>query len=490
MSYIRKAITKYNNLSLPLKAAVCFFICNIFQKGVSIITTPIFTRLLTTAEYGIFNTYISWRDILSIFITFGLASSVYQKKLVELDKLKQRNVLTSSLQGLATTTAIVSFVVYFVFRNQLNEIFTLDTGYILLLYISSLMTTAFDFWAMRKRVDYEYKKLVPLTVFVVLSKPICGIIAIHYFPENKVFARVVAIVIVEVAAYFILYINNMAIGKTYYHKEYWHYAIVYVLPLVPHYLSQRILSQSDRIMIRTMVGSGEAGIYSLAHSIGWLLTLIISACDSVTAPWTYKKIKERDTYQLGKFSIYPLAGFALAGIAFIFIVPEMLSLFAPDEYYEAVYAIPPLVISTYLMLVYSFFIYFEYYFEKTKFIMIATVASAVLNLILNFVCIKLFGYLAAAYTTMACYAFYTIAHYFVYSAICKKEFNCKSVYNIRLILIISLVFIGVSIGIMFLYSIRIIRYILVAVMMIIAFLYRKKILFFVKTLSKERGGKL
>ena len=49
---IMKIITKYRKCSVQVKASFWFLICAFFQRGISVITTPIFTRLLSTAEYG------------------------------------------------------------------------------------------------------------------------------------------------------------------------------------------------------------------------------------------------------------------------------------------------------------------------------------------------------------------------------------------------------------------------------------------------------
>ena len=66
---MNKIITKYRQMQLPAKAAIWFLICSFLQKGISVITTPIFTRLLTTAEYGQYNVFNSWFSIVNIFVS-------------------------------------------------------------------------------------------------------------------------------------------------------------------------------------------------------------------------------------------------------------------------------------------------------------------------------------------------------------------------------------------------------------------------------------
>ena len=44
-----------------------------------------------------------------------------------------------------------------------------------------------------------------------------------------------------------------------------------------------------------------------------------------------------------------------------------------------------------------------YFYKKPKYVMIGSVTAVVINIILNYIFINLYGYLAAAYTTLICY---------------------------------------------------------------------------------------
>ena len=66
-----KLIKKYKSLPVQIKASFWFLICSFLQKGISMITTPIFTRLLSTSEYGEFNVFNSWYSIAFIFVSLS-----------------------------------------------------------------------------------------------------------------------------------------------------------------------------------------------------------------------------------------------------------------------------------------------------------------------------------------------------------------------------------------------------------------------------------
>jgi len=472
---VKNLVNKYRSMSPQVKAGIWFFVCNVVQKGIGVITTPIFTRLMTTDQYGIYTIYQSWRDILSIFITFAMASSVYMKKMVDLDTQKEKNQLTCALQGLATLTTIIGLIIYLPFRDFWNQLLHLPTMAVLCIFVSVLFTTGFDFWAARARINYKYRALVIVTILVAVFKPVAAIIAMKNVTETA-YARIYSVTGVELICFFSIYLLNFASREKPYNGKYWKYAMLFVLPLIPHFLSQRILSQSDRIMIESMVGKSEAGIYGLANSIGWILSIVVTSIDGVMAPWAYSNIKSNNYGQIKKISLYTIIGMALLSFGFIIIAPEVVSIFAPAEYHEAIWTLPPLIISTYLMLVYFYFIYFEYYFEETKKIMIATVSSAALNIALNFYCIRLFGYIAAGYTTLVCYMAYTLFHYFAFVNTCKKHGISQNPYNTKLFLLVSVLLTAVGLGAMALYNLPIARYLLIGVLFIIAILRKDRII--------------
>lgn len=83
MDVLRKIIDKYKKIPLPAKASLWFVFCSILQKGISFITVPIFTRIMSTAEYGIYSTYLSWYQMLLIFTSLNLYYGVFNNAMVK-----------------------------------------------------------------------------------------------------------------------------------------------------------------------------------------------------------------------------------------------------------------------------------------------------------------------------------------------------------------------------------------------------------------------
>jgi len=452
---IQKLRKKYTDLPIQLRASFWFLICSFLQKGISTITTPIFTRLMTTAEYGMYNVFCSWLSIVMIFVTLNLFAAIFGAGLIKFNE--ERALFASSLQGLNLILCAGWTVVYLLFRTNWNQLLSLTTVQMLAMLVMIWASAAFSYWAAEQRVEYKYRKLVLVTLLVSFLKPAVGIVFVM-FADDKVTARILGLALVEIIGYTGLFIAQMHRGHVFYSKKYWKYALRFGLPLLPHYLSQTVLNSSDRIMISEMVGASQAGIYSIAYSISQIMKLFNTSLTNTIGPWIYQKIRDKDLKPIGGVTYLGLIVIAAVNLLLITLSPEVVSLFAPKEYHEAIWIIPPVAMSTYLILLYDFFSRFEVYYEKPAFMMYASIVGAVLNIVLNYIFIPIFGYMAAGYTTLICYGIYVICHYMAMRKICKDYLDGENAYEVKKIIMLSLVFFAFGFLLMLTYKLPVLRY--------------------------------
>lgn len=470
---VQRLVENYNKINVPVKASIWFLICSFLQRGISVITTPIFTRLLSTDEYGNYSVFSSWLSIVTIFVTLNLYSGVYTQGLVK--NSEDKKVYSSSLQGLALTLALIWTVIYLAFHNFWNSLLSLTTVQMLAMLVMIWSTAVFNFWAAEQRVNFKYRALVIVTLIISFAKPVMGIIFVIN-AHDKVTARILGLALVELIGYVPFFVIQMKEGKVFYSKKYWTHALKFNIVLVPHYLSQTVLNSSDRIMIKELVDESAAGIYSLSYSISQIMTLFNIALVQTLNPWIYQCIKDKRTRDIESVGIPALCCIAVVNILLIAFAPEVVAIFAPASYHEAINLIPPIAISVYYMFSYSLFAAFEFYYEKTKYIVFATSTGAFLNIILNYIFIQLFGYQAAAYTTLVCYVLYSCFHYLAMTKICNEFLGGEKVYSLKILLLISFCFSAFGLVLLVTYNNVLIRYGIIASVFIIGIGYWKKLL--------------
>lgn len=480
---INHILQKYRLLPVQIKASFWIMICTFLQKGISMITTPIFTRLLSTSEYGQYNVFNSWYGIVTIIVTLNLFSGVHQQGIVKFDKDNLK--FTSSLLGLTTLLTIIWVAVYFLFHDIWIRLFSLSSYQMISMFVLILTSATFNFWVNDQRLHYKYKAVVIVTVIVSLMKPILGIILVQY-SADKVTARINGILVVELLVYTGLYFMILKKGRSLVSLKYWKYAILFNLPLVPHYLSQTILNHADRIMIQNIISDDAAGIYSLAYSVSSIMLLFNLALSQTLTPWFYQKIKNGQISDIKPIGYSTILIVMVVNLVLIILGPEVISIFAPASYYEAIWIIPPVAMGSVFLYGFELFSKFEFYYEKTLFTMIISIIGAGLNIILNQVFINRYGYLAAGYTTLFCYVIFAAGHYIYMFLICRKRADMCP-YDAMTLGIFYSIFMMLGFLFMLAYKNIIIRYTIVSIILVVLIIYRNRIISFCKKLLSIRN---
>lgn len=468
---MNKLVKKYNDLSIVAKASLWFIFCNILQRGISLITTPIFTRLMSTEQYGQYSIYNSWLQIFTIFTTLRLNGAVFNKGM---SKYKgDRDAYTSTMQTVTFVLTLIAFIIYLIFHNFFNSLTELPTFIMVAMFAELLVMPAIDFWTVRKRYEYIYKPVVARTLCMAFLNALIGVIAV-LLTDEKGYARILSSVIVNFCFGVVIYIYNLKKGKVFLNREYASFALKFNIPLIAHYISQYILDQSDRIMVQKIVGVAAAGIYSVAYSIGLLLRIVTTSINNALVPWQYEKLEKKEFKNLDNvmFKTFLLA--AACSFALSCLAPEIMKVLADKKYYEGVYVIPPVAMGLFFSFMYTMYANIEFYYSKNKFSMYISSAGALLNIVLNYFGIKIFGYIAAAYTTLICYVLFAIGHY-IYTVRCVFVVeNVKNVFNTKRVLTLSIALIVLEILFIFIYDYIVIRYAILAFIIVFVFSNRNR----------------
>ncbi|HUM84507.1 MAG TPA: oligosaccharide flippase family protein [Lachnospiraceae bacterium] len=478
---IKKTRDRYSNLPVGVKAAMWFTFCSFLQQAISLLTTPVFTRLMTTDEYGVWTVYGSWRSTLGVFITLQLAAGGFGKAML---KFKNRYAYVSSMICLTFVSVGAWSVVLFLGRNVFPELLELRLPYLFSMLVSLFFQQVFSLWAGKQRFEYQYKRLVAITAIATVLTPMFSIVAIQA-GANTVDARVYGQAIVNAVCYGGIMIVILVKGRCFYNREYWKYSFPFGLAMIPHYLANSVLSSSDRIMIGQMVGSTESALYNIGYSIANIMVLFLTSVLSAFSPWMMIRIDQKN-FQNVKY-ITNMLGVCFCTLSLLPILagPEVISILATHEYSQSVWVIPPVAGSIYFIYIHNLFSCVQFFYEKKTFIVVASCSAAAVNVLLNYIFIGLFGYVAAAYTTLFCYMALSVVDFIFLQKIRKKYEIEDKIYDYKMLFLLSIVVVMISVGGNLLYLNRVVRYALLAAVLIIMIVKRKQIISLYKRL-KER----
>ena len=460
-------------MSVPLKASLWYTISNILVKGISLLSTPIFTRVMSQDQYGTFTLFQSWFNIILIFTSLNIFLGGYTKGML----IYKDDIAGYTASSLFQTAILTCFfgIIYLLKVNFWTNFFGLSPFLMLMMFIELLTSPAYEFWASQARFEYKYQKVVAISFISSVMSIVLGVVAVVY-TTRKVEARVVSDVFAKAFVALPLLLLILWKGKKFFVKEYWKFNFNFNIPLIPHYLSNYALNQSDRVMIGKIIGNAQAAQYSVAYTISMMMALVTTALNNAMTPYIYQSIDgghEDDIKETLTPIFFLVAVLCIITMAF---APEIVLVFAGKNYMPAVYIIPPVAASVFFIFLYSMFSTIEYFYQKTVQIAIATVIAAVLNVGLNYIFINLYGYYAAGYITLLSYIVLAFMHFVFYKIIVTDNFGKdKQLFDHKAILLSSVIVLVAMVIMIFTYRSILIRYSVIMLFFILGVLKRKKI---------------
>lgn len=479
---IKKIKEKWSKMPITIKVSIAYIMCNILQKCLSFITLPLFTRLLTTEQYGQSIIYSSWEGIFMLYLTLNLAYGSFQTAMIKYEQ--KRSEYISSIQGICLLLSAIFLIIYFPFRNTWNKLLELSTFFVLLMVSEILFITATQFWMGKNRFEYKYKRVVFVTLLVSVLSPVLALILIS-ISEEKGYARILGYALANILIGFYLFVHNSKKGKKLFVKEYWKYALKFNIPLLPYYLSQIIFNQSDRIMISHMIGKSEAAMYGVAYNLAMILVFVLNAINSSYVPWVYKKIKDNHGEDNKKVSVMLIVLIGLLILGIIWFSPEIIFIMAGEQYKAAVYTVPPVAMSLLLLFYCQLFINIEFYYEEKKALVYGSIGAALINVVLNYIFIPKFGFVVAGYTTLISYLIFAISNYYSLQSILKRRKLLNNLYPYKTMIIIFILFVLISFLGLALYEILIARIIITILVFIITIINKNKFINVFKEMKKK-----
>lgn len=444
---------------------------------------PLYTRLLSTEGYGYFSVFLAWMNIITIFATLNMSGGIYYNGVMKYEGEVPQ--YTSSVLTLGSLSTLLVFVLSLSFFHLISSYIGLPYHIFLLMFVVIFLNQALFIWTANQRINYRYKKLILVTILTSLLTPLSGL----YFVVKHGMGYeglVYGLVLSNFLLCGWLFVKILYKGKCFFQRDYWKYSLKLSLPLIPHYLSMILLGQMSRIMVQYYCGASLAGIYSLSYQVSLIMNLLITGINGALTPWLYHNLKGQRYDEIKRITTTLILSIGFMSVFAMLIAPEITLILGGYNYMEAIWIIPPVLLSTLLTFIYSIYGTILFYYEKTEWVAISTSSGAILNIILNIFLIPKYGYIAAGYVTLVSYfLLYLMYRYFSSKACSQKSIDLGTLFNLRQILQILLSVAVSSCFVLVLYLLGFI-YRILAIGFLFCVLYKYKDIFLI-TLKKIKS---
>lgn len=470
-------LQKLKNMKIQQKASIAYLAASLLSKSVSFVTLPIFTKIMSTSEIGVSTTFSSWDTILYAVVTLSLCSSSVNVAMMEYKNDRDR--YQSTCLTLSTLSALIFAIIYFFHYRIINQVTTLSSPLMITMILYLLFNPALDIWYARQRYEYKYKNVVAVSILSTFASAGISIIAvvsakyqnIQELGTIRVLSQFSVLILIDIIIYLLL----MHRGRTFYDKTMWKFALRLSLPMIIHTLAKSVLDMSDRLMITSMCGKSEAGIYGTVYNISTMSLIVWNAINRSLVPTIFEKLENKDYKSLNKLIDKVLMVYGVMAILMTLVAPEILMILTTSEYFDAVYMMPAISAGIYLTALYDIFVTMLMYKKKSSNVMTATLLAAITNIILNYFCIPKFGYMAAAYTTLFSFVLLSLLQGDMQQRIYKENvIDKKKVYLLTACIII------ICMSCVLIYKTTIIRYAIILIILLVIFYNRKEIIKLIK----------
>lgn len=391
----KKHDAKYYQL---LSNTILFALGNVGSRFLVFFLMPLYTKKLTTTEYGISELVITGTNLLIPFVSVSIQDSVLR---FALDKKNDSGeVLKNSILILSIGSLITCFLYPVI---QLYKPISDWAGYFVLISIVYMVRNAFSIYS---------KSIGRTKLYAIDSVLYTGVLMI----TNIVFLTTLKLglegyflaIIISSALSIIFLITCGDIFRSSFHAKIntrlLKQMILFSLPMILNNVSWWIINSSDKMMIVHYLSAADSGIYSVASKMPSLLTTVISIFNQA---WIISSVTEYDTTKDDAFfsNIFKMFNFVLVFLAagIVLIIKPFMQIYVGESFTSSWQYVPLLLLGSIFQSYANFFGAIYTSAKKNISVMTTTFFAAGINIVLNLLLIPSIGVQGAVIATAIAY---------------------------------------------------------------------------------------
>ncbi|MDD5979930.1 MAG: flippase [bacterium] len=373
--------------------------CKLIKAILTILITIFTARYLGPSNYGLISYAASLVTFITPIMKLGLDSTLVYE--IVNDEKNEGEIIGTSmimcfLSGLLCLIGILAFVL-FVNANEF------DTFIVTLLYGMLLLFQAIEmiqYWFQAKLLS-KYSSIAMLISYIIVT-----IFQVYLLINQKsvywfALSHSIDYLLIDIMLCFIYYKKSkyklsfsLETGKKIFNNS--KYYIISSLMVA-------VFAQTDKIMIKLMIGNEYVGYYSAATTCATMFAFVFAAIIDSTRPIIFEnKNKSQELYEKSMIKIYSIIIYfsLIVSLFTTIIAPLIIRIMYGTNYYPSIISLRIIVwFSTfsYLGTIRNIWIMAE---KKQKFLWIINLSGALLNIVINLILIPMYGINGAAFASL------------------------------------------------------------------------------------------
>lgn len=451
----QQEVIQRGNSALALKAGFWYVFSSFVVKAIGFITTPIFTRLMSKADYGEFSNFASWLATLGIITSAELYNTLARGYYDHKDDF---DGYASSVTILGAMITAAVFLIFLLCKGFIYNVVTIPPQYTLLFFGILLSQSAKQVFMAKERTLYRYKKVAALSFFNLLIPTLTAVSLVFLLPEaDRLASRLYGFYIPSALVGLGCGISVLLRGRKF-KLSYCKYALALSLPMLAHYFTAYLLTSSNMIVTKSILGAEPAAMVSVANSTIHILTVFFQSVSGAFTTWMMDNLEQKNTKKLRNDSLFYVALLAIVASGVILLAPEVVQILGGKEYASSVYLIPGFVLAVFIQSATTLFTIILTYDKNITKTAVWTGVIAVLSVVAKIVILPRTGYMGLPYVNIVAFAALFVINYLL-----LRKAGYAEAVNLKAMTAIVLGVVAVTVCGLLLYPHTLIRYAVIAV---------------------------
>lgn len=443
------------NTKLAVKAGFWYVFSTLVTKGLAFLTTPIFARLMTSADYGEFSNFANWQSLLLIIVSMEMYNTLSRAYYDFTDEYDQ---YASSITIVGCFITVAFYVFFLINRNWIFKFVSIPPKFVHLMFLTMLLQGIKQVYLTKERTLYKYKAVACISLLSLVVPTIISILLVAKVPESerlsaRMYGFYVPYALIGVYCAIVIFRNRFTLKL-----KYIKYAFVLSIPLLAHYLTTYLLASTNTIVTKSVLGAEAAAVVSITTSIMNILIVLFQSVTGAVTTWIMDKLEVKQYDLVRKCIVLFSIGAAVVAWGIMIVAPEIVKVFGGTKYIEAVELIPGLAFSVFVQVMTTVLTIILTYDKNVVVTAVATGIVAVASVGVKILLLPIIGYQALPIVNSLAFMLIFVIDYVL---VCKAGYD--KCLNIKAFIVIIVFMLLLTFCSFLLYSNTLVRYMVIAI---------------------------
>lgn len=404
-----------------IKSLSIYTLVSGLNSMVPLLLLPILTSYLSVAEYGL----LAIIQIFIIFIMPFVSINISSYLIAEYHRVGKHEfpIMVGSVLCIPMVSILVVMLMFCVFESTINIFLGVSSFWIIFIPVIAatqvIPQTIMAIYQISENPINYGKYLLSLTVLnVVTSVGLVAIVELSW--EGRLLAIFFSNLFFSVFGIGLLLKNKLLVLKI--EKKYIYKAFQFGLPLIIHVISGALFLMSDRLFISYFLGNEEVGFYAVGLQVAMIVMVIQHAFNQAWSPYLFKNLKT-DTYE-NRVKIVKISYIAFVFFLILPFVVNLLSypifdFFINKKFLNSIEYVFWIALGFGFLGMYKVVTNYIFYEKKIYILSLMTFLSLIVNFILNYILLHMYGAIGVAYATAITLCVFFISAFIVANRVHK-----------------------------------------------------------------------